>query len=170
MLANYLANGLGKKVAVIELNTNKDFMRIRHQSHLIYHDTEWFTYCGIDFYQNGTSVTVQQLNKKEYDYLIMDMGNQYSEYENELAGNSQKIIVADMELWKIGKLYHYLSVEDRDRTDSDTYVSVTYQSQLAKKLKREFKVEIQQVPLERNPFAIRGENLTWFQRLLEEQD
>lgn len=166
MIGNYLANGVGKKVAVVEWSNQNDYDHLWKMINGGDQTMRMFSFCGMDFYRKLEPKQLPYLLSMNYDAVILD-SYAYSDYGmDEFIRSSCRIIVADLELWKMNEFIFFLNNHKDLLSNSYHCVSVSYDSVTVNNLERDFQIHIDKIPLERNPFCISGQSLEWFQDLL----
>lgn len=97
LLAEFLKEKLGAKVAFVEKNYHGDVERL---GEVLFGCTEGrFTYHGIDYYPMEKEDTLKD-SKRQYDYLILDFGTQKKKNIRELEQCEKKVMVGTLNLWE----------------------------------------------------------------------
>jgi hypothetical protein len=165
MIGNYLANGRGMRVALVEYNSHNDFSRIRKETDKSFETMNCFTYCTMDFYRNVGSAKIASVIAKNYDIVILDMEYTYSNCFDEFMRSDIRIAVGGMDMWRIGRLKGFLQEAHNLQSNSYHCVTVSYIKKKAQALEREFAVKLLAVPFERDPFLISAESLLWLKSI-----
>lgn len=167
MIGNYLANILGKTVALLELNKNNTFSRLANLE-----SSEEEKSCininGIDFYQNIVYEDILQIMTNRYNYVVLDISNKYILGKNEFLRSHKKIIIGSLSKWKIHDYFKYLDSNylALEKTPS-IFLSLTKDSLYHKKIQKKYGITVKPIPFEENPFYLQSKNLQWIQELLK---
>lgn len=174
MLANYLTAKKGKKVALVELDAAKeDFRKICDAYKYFCKNKETafcFNLCDVDYYSNINKTFLGELYNYGYDYIIMDMGNNYEKNREDLLRCTKKIIVGSMQEWKIKAF-----VDIVEKTSAGVfkgewkYLLLYGKDKEIKSLQKKYKINISQIPWEPDPFLIHSSNFDFFKELSDEK-
>lgn len=185
MTGNYLANGLGIKVAVILLGEDNTFNelvkyvdyqynegisgsekrnKIRSNLLLKYHG---LTFNGMDIYKCNRSGT-WQIFKDYYDYLILDFSstNEKKIAMPDFMACNKKILVSSMTPYKLRECIERTTRIKRMLEGELIWVSQTYNLNQAKKLEKDLEVIIKVIPNEPDLIRIDGKHLKWLDELV----
>ena len=98
IIAEFLKEKTGAKVAVIERNHHGDIERL---GNTIYGFSETkFTFRGVDYYQMNKAEESLWKSEQDYDYLILDFGTQKKKNLKELEQCEKKVIIGTLSLWE----------------------------------------------------------------------
>ena len=167
VLANYIANGLRIRTAVVEYNGNDDFMKIRRMAETVSHGLWDYTCKGIDIYARVDKDRLSRIMAGEHEVIIMDMNYIGSEATDELirefARSSIKIAVCSLDMWRVCDLKSFL-VNELHNIKNMRFWAQAYNAKRAKELEREFHVRIEQMAYEPDPMHILSKNMLWYKK------
>lgn len=174
MLGNYLANGLGKTVALLELNKNNAHMQIRQLKHIkcIEHAKSGTKSCfrlnRMDFYENISSEDIPQIMAANYNYVILDVSANYLLGKNEFLRSHKKIVVGSLSKWKAHEYLNYFEkIQLEKETAACQYLALTKDVEIFKIIKKKYNTEIEKIPFEENPFYLEGSHMEWIEKFLK---
>lgn len=166
MTANYFANVLGLKVAVVEFNDSNDFMKIRMETGLTYEKIKAFSYRNMYFYKSDSFNELAKISAMDYEIIIIDMQYWYKDCFDEFLCSDIRIVTSSVNIWKLNDLKKFF-VNNKD-IDSSVYKCVSLSNDESKKheVEHEFNRKIIGVPYEPNPFNISPDSIAWIEMLL----
>lgn len=85
----------GEKTACLELNRLGSF---RHWKAV--NEKNYFTDAGISYYPDVQKDKIPILLNRDYDKIIMDVGDAYIEFREELLRCDQKIVLLNLNPWQ----------------------------------------------------------------------
>lgn len=174
MLANYLTAKRGKKVALVELDTTKgDFRKICDEYKSLKKNQETafcFRLYEVDYYSNINKTFLGELYNYGYDYIIMDMGNNYKVNRDDLLRCTKKIIVGSMQEWKRKAFVDIVEKTSVGVSKWEWRYLLLYGSDKdIKLLRKKYKINAGQIPWEPDPFLIHSSNFDFFKELSDEK-
>ena len=166
MIGNYLVNGLGKKVALLELNRNNSYTEIKNMKCSNIYKT-CFEVNGMDFYENILYEDIPKIMESNYNYLILDVSSHYILGRNEFLRSHKKIVVGSLSKWKA---HEYFDCFEDMKLISEIsvceFLSLSKDCDVVKIVKDKYRVQIDQIPFEQNPFYIGGNHMEWIEKIL----
>ena len=174
MLGNYLANGLGKTVALLELNKNHTYMQITQIKHIkcTEHAKSGTKSCfrlnGMDFYESISSEDIPQIMAANYNYVILDVSANYLLGKNEFLRSHKKFVVGSLSKWKAHEYLNYFEkIQLEKGTAACRYLALTKDVEIFKIIKKKYNTEIAKIPFEENPFYLDGSHMEWINKILK---
>lgn len=164
MLANYFANVLKVKTAVIEYNGHNDFIKICDETSDRAEDIRHFLYKGVDFFHCDTSASVTNALFTEYQIYLFDLGQSREEYFEQFIKCDFRILVCGTELWQLADARAVLK-----RMNKISLEAVCFMPELRRirELERKSGRAFIHLPIEANPFCIQSENVLWIEDFLK---
>lgn len=162
-LANYTASGLGEKTAYLELCGHGE---ISHWKEI--NQKGYFTDIKIDYYPDLKREEIPILMNRPYEKMIMDFGDAYLNFREELLRCDQKIFLLNLNPWQkfaAEKMIHATEDERWGRI-KPFYLSVNAQKDVKKKVEKKYAVEIMEAPFLPNPRAIPAEKFPCMDSML----
>ena len=147
-LANYAASGLGEKTACLELNRHGE---LRHWKAV--NEKNYFTDAGISYYPDVQKDKIPILLNRDYDKIIMDVGDAYIEFREELLRCDQKIVLLNLNPWQefaAERLIAGVFIEDAIR----------------KKFEKTYGIQMLKIPWIPDPRCIHTEDFSCMEYLL----
>lgn len=98
------------KVALIELHKSDHFKEIKHSYENIYEKENYFTLNKLDYYAYSKNIMTQYIEvlEKDYNYVILDLGDYENCNKQELKRANHKIIVTGCKDWELKYLQETL--------------------------------------------------------------
>jgi len=167
MMGNYLANGLGKKVALLELNKNNTYSEIKLMKCSRIKKT-CFEVNGIDFYENISYEDIPKIMANNYNYLILDVSSNYILGRNEFLRSHKKIVVGSLSKWKAQEYFKcFENMQLISEISACQFLSLSKDFEVVKIVKDKYGVPIVQIPFEENPFYIESNHMEWIGKILK---
>lgn len=162
-LANYAASGLGEKTAYLELCGHGE---ISHWKEI--NQKGYFTDIKIDYYPDLKREQIPILMNCPYERLIMDFGDAYLNFREELLRCSRKIFLLNLNPWQKFAAEKMIRATEEERWGNiePFYLSVNGQKDVKKKVEKKYAVEVMEVPLIPNPRHIPAENFPCMDSIL----
>ncbi|MGN0317214.1 MAG: hypothetical protein ACI4E1_04670 [Lachnospira sp.] len=177
MLANYYANGLHKKVAVVGIGPAQDYDLIREEldtKRVRYYKGSFgrhaFSYKGIDFFARVHDGMIGIL-RDFYDIIIVDLSLDGVDSNmlaalREVTECEKKILVGSFSPWKCKECVKKIERINRIlKVDGLTLATMTTSPKRVKEIEKNYNIRVCQVPMETNPFKICGEHLGFIKNL-----
>ena len=166
MMGNYLVNGLGKKVALLELNRNNSYTEIKNMKCSNIYKT-CFEVNGMDFYENILYEDIPKIMESNYNYLILDVSSNYILGRNEFLRSHKKIVVGSLSKWKAQEYFDcFEDMKLISEISVCEFLSLSKDCDIVKIVKDKYRVQIDQIPFEQNPFYIGGNHMEWIEKIL----
>lgn len=156
MLANYYRNGCGLKTCLVEFNGHKDYMKICDEAGIEVKDIRQYSYKGIEFRVCQDAKAVADCVTGEYEVVIIDMASEKEETLEELKRCDIRWLVGSTDMWRIGRFKKLIS--ELENISISLAVFLGNQTKL-RKLKKEYKVSVFEVPIEPNPFEVQSKTM-----------
>lgn len=115
MMAEYTAVEIGAKTALLECNDHKDFERISQA--LFEESRNQFSLLGVDYYSRGQKqecVTVEELAKKGYRFIFLDLGERLTSHRSELLLCTRKVMIGTDVPWKNEEMIQKINYLSKD--------------------------------------------------------
>jgi hypothetical protein len=166
MLGNYLANGLGKTVALLELNRNKAYSDMQHIK-----CSKISKFCfeekNLKFYENVSYDSIPEIMANNYNYMILDISSNDLFGKNEFIRCHKKIVVGSLSRWKVHEYINFLeNMQLLSEVAVCQFLSLSRDGKAAEFIEDNYKVKINQIPFELNPFYIESSHMEWIARIL----
>lgn len=179
MIANHLANGRKRKVAILELNRNTSFSKLIHfdmlsgaydvaseDSHT--GSSSCFDLIGVDFYRNISESDISKIMTEKYDYIILDVSGNHFLGRKEFLRSDKKIIVGSLSRWRAHEYYNYFEKAYAGAKKEDCiFLTLAGDRKLLRKIRNNYGAVIRQIPFEEDPFYMRGSNMKWIEEVLK---
>lgn len=150
-LANYAASGLGEKTAYLEICGHGE---ISHWKEL--RQTECFTDRGVDYYPDLKREEIPILMNCRYENLILDFGDAYLSFREELLRCGRKVFLLNLNYWQKFAAEKMICAANEERWGGiePFYMSVNAQKDIKKKVEKKYAIEIMEAPLLMNPRSV----------------
>ncbi|MBQ3546257.1 MAG: hypothetical protein IJA34_14935 [Lachnospiraceae bacterium] len=99
LLANYRANLLRQKVALVDFNKDNDYMNLGEGLGDINLEKA-FVKDKVTYYPSATKDILEEIFLKDYDCIIIDVGNSYMKYKIEAGLCDFRYLIISSTLWR----------------------------------------------------------------------
>lgn len=99
LLANYRANLLKQKVALVDFNKDNDYICLGDSLGNIY-GKKMFVKDKVSYYPAATTDILEEIFLKDYDCIIIDAGENYLKYKVEAGLCDIRYLIISSTLWK----------------------------------------------------------------------
>lgn len=166
MMGNYLTNGLGKTVALLELNRNNTYSEIKRMKCSKISEL-CFEVNGMDFYEDVSYEDIPKIMANNYNYVILDISSNYILGRNEFLRSHKKIVVGSLSRWKAQEYLNYFeNMQLLCEIPSCKFLSLSKDCEVIKIIKNKYRSTIGQIPFELNPFHIESNHMEWIGKIL----
>lgn len=166
MTANYLANVLGIKVALIEYNDSNDFMKIRMETGAVSEKIKAFYYHNMFFYKAGSFSELAKIFAMDYEIIVIDMHYLYDGCIEEFLCSDVRVVTSSVNTWKQRELKKFLYNNKDIAVDAYKCVAFSYNEESLEAVKKNFGCNIIKVPFEPDPLYISPDSIMWLEKLL----
>ncbi len=163
-LANYAASGLGEKTAYLELGGHGEIAHWKPAN-----EKGFFTDAGICYYPDFKREQIPILLNQGYEKIIMDFGDAYLSFREELLRCDQKVFLLNLNPWQkyaAKKLISTVRNEDWGGMNP-LYAGVNVEETVKRSAEREYGVQIVKIPILPNPKCIRSAEFSCMNLILE---
>lgn len=179
MLGNYTSSKLMKKTAVIEMNDSQDFDRLAGScKNLKVIESETgvkvlgegivFFLNGIDYYSRTDENRLLYIMNKDYEYIIIDLGNVASGIKSELLRCNEKIIIGSGALWKKQKFVNTVrELKKVPNSERWNYCICCSDKETQKNIENEAEISVKNIPYMPEAFYVDSSNFNFFESLLK---
>jgi len=165
-VANCLANGCGLRVAVIEANTHNDYLSLRRRTEYGNASQNSFEAGGIYIYRKLSSCETAEVLAMDYDAVILDLQYEDADWNIWLAQCDRKIAIVGLQPWNRRSAERFLQ-QEHTKLQQITCVSLSVFPQFQKWIRKQYEIDVTEIPMERDVFCIQSENLHWYQNLIQ---
>lgn len=153
-MANYSASGLGEKTAYLELCGHGEISHWKEAN-----PKGYFTDLKIDYYPDLKREQIPILMNHPYEKIIMDFGEAYLHFREELLRCDRKIFLLNLNPWQKFAAEKMIRVTEEDHWGgiAPFYGSVHAQKDIKKKLEKKYGIEITDIPPLPNPRSVPAE-------------
>lgn len=170
MMGNFLSSKWNKKVAVVEINDSNTFQKIQdaycEKGHVENFGT-YFQLYGLMYYYHMSTSGFPSLYNLGYEYILLDFGSNYAKRRGELLRCQSKYIIGSFTDWRKKS---FRDVIDNFLFEvggnSFTYLSLFGDEKECNKWSRQYKIAVQSIPFEPDPFTIHNKNFDFFEKIL----
>lgn len=163
MLAVFLGIVKGNKVAIVERNSISSIRQAMVIRKLINsHNLKTF-YKRISTYTAEDDLT--EILSLGFDYVIMDFGCDFANNKSYFLQCRHKLIFASLTWWEMQKLVDFMAVTEGIRGRSWEFFSYGEISSIKRYFWKNFKVMINGIPYESDPFRLTENGLEFLQNI-----
>lgn len=119
----------------------------------------YFTDLKIDYYPDVTREQIPILMNRQYENIIMDFGDAYLNFREELLRCDRKIFLLNLNFWQKFAAEKMICATEEERWGGiePFYISVNAQKDIKKKVETKYAVKIMDAPLLPNPRSVPAE-------------
>ena len=153
-LANYAASGLNERTAYLELDGHGEMRHWKETD-----ETGRFKDSGIDYFPDCAREDIPILWNRDYDKIIMDFGNAYIRFREELLRCDRRVFLLNLNPWQTFAARNMVSaVMGREWGGiMPLYVSVNAQRKEKRAIEKEFQISVTDLPVLSNPKRVRSD-------------
>lgn len=162
-LANYAVSGLGKKTAYLELHANGEIAHWKMAG-----TKGYFTDKKIHYYPKLERGQIPILLNDDYECVIMDFGDEYISFREEMLRCDRKVFLLNINLWQnfyAKKLLDVVQKEDWGNIQP-LYASANAQKKLKREMEKSYGIQIENIPLIQDPACITSDKFACLDRIL----
>ena len=160
MLTSCMSEGLGLKTAYLHCQNSKDIAYLYNYFHSLAEGVrrESFTVANATFYPYVSSEMIAHILARSYDCVVLDFGNNYSEYKEEFLRCDKKIAVGSLIPWKRYYLEEFIRKSGNVTGSADWIYAVTHtDSKAAAKGAKQLQKKLSVIPYLEDPFYLSSE-------------
>lgn len=172
MLAGFISSKKRRKTAVVELNDSGAFDSMGvlccGENYNKYIEMPAFQIAGVDYYCGITVQQYAQLFQLGYEYIVIDMGHLWKENYYEFLRCNNKIMVGNCNEWNVLKFEECIKASiEMGLKDNIQFLSIFGNTKLQRQLRRQYRVDIENVPFIKTPFELNQDSFAFFDKLVD---
>lgn len=168
MIAVYLAFVKGYRIAIVEMNDSGNL----RQAEIIRSSLDR---AGYKYYKKKISILskpemndISQLISDNYDYVIFDYGSDYGTNNKLFLLNNIKIVIGSLSWWKLQFYVSFFAkTENENSRRKWMFLGNNVYRKAKKYLEHTFKISIETIPYEPNPFELSQNTLLFLTKLMD---
>ena len=162
-LANYAAGGLGEKTAYLEICGHGE---ISHWKEI--NKDGYFTDQGVCYYPNLKKEQIPILLNHGYERIIMDFGDEYIAFREELLWCERKVFLLNLNPWQEFDAKKMINnVKDKSWGEAQpVYAGRNAQKAIKKAVEKECKIAVKEIPLIEDPRQVKEEAFSFMDFIL----
>ncbi len=168
MLSVFLSYITGRKTALVEKNDSGCF----RQAEIILQNMKWNnkkTIKEISIYKQASSSELSNIMASGFEFVVVDFGHNLEDNQDQFLMCNAKIVVGSLSLWKIHELVGFLAkIENEPSKKYWAYLMSSPIQKGQKYLRNKFKLNVQVIPYEPDPFYLRGETMNFLKDLCKQ--
>ena len=174
MVASYLSEWLGKKVAYVEYGQRKDIKHMQHLYEGTYcsakegsEEEGFFLIHRVTYYKSVKPADLSEIIGGSFDCIILDLGMDFTKNKHEFLRCDKKIVVSSLTPWKQHELERFYEHTCHiNQSDEWQYMIPFVEKQGIKQAARDFRKQLWRIPYEPNPFSLSEETIHFFQKII----
>lgn len=161
--ANYAAGGLNEKTAYLELIGHGEISHWKEKN-----ESGYFVDYNIHYYPDFKREQIPILLNRDYERIIMDFGDGYNDFREEILRCDKKIFLLNLNPWqKYAAEKMVNTVQDEHWGDiQPVYMSMNAQKTEKEAIEKKFKIRITKLSLIQNPRSIRSEEFSFMDSIM----
>lgn len=174
LLANYLSQWLGKKVAYVEYGQQEDIMHMKNIYSEVYGSTkesseeeDFFLIHRVTYYKSVRPAELAEIIGASYDCIILDLGMDFIKNKHEFFRCDRKLVVSSLTPWKQQELERFQQHTCHiNQSDEWLYMIPFVKKRELKQAAKEFRKQFWGIPYEPDPFSLSEETIHLFQKVI----
>lgn len=174
LLANYLSEWLGKKVAYVEYGGQKDikFMQYIYEgtcgsSKESSEEESFFLIHRVTYYKSVKPTELAEIIGDSFDCVILDLGMDFTKNKHEFFRCDKKLVVSSLTPWKQQELERFYEHTCHiNQSDEWLYMIPFGERQEIKQAAKEFGKQFWGIPYEPDPFSLSEKTVHFFQKII----
>lgn len=174
MLANYLTSVERFKTALVEMNGSGAFRTIQKHNRKYSVESkksslEYFEREKVTYFPHPSERTLAGIFGSDYEYIIMDFGCEWKQQKLEWVRCNKNVLVGSCCEWQQDSFSEMLEeVSMWVKIEECTCLSLFGAKQVKKELEKGFRMKLEQIPFEVNPFLLHQEHFPFLHHLVTE--
>ena len=166
-LANYAASGLGEKTACVELSGHGELKKWKEAG-----TAGYFSDHQVCYYPDFPREKIPILLNQGYETVILDFGEAYERYREEILRCHRKIFLLNLNPWQKSAAEKMIGTVQGENWGKiqPYYASVLAGTTEKKAVEKEFKIHIDAVPIIKNPRCVEAELFSYMDHALDRTD
>lgn len=123
-LAWYTAVRRKQKTAYIEMSGKQDFYFIQKELKESFGEPACFFYQGIYFFTHTDAKMLEEIQREDYSYIILDFGTGLRKQKEEYMRCMKKYVLCSLTSWKLPYLEEFVAAWDRNGDQGFRYLSM----------------------------------------------
>ena len=154
LLANYRANLLNEKVALVDFNKDNDYMYLGESLGNMCED-RMFVKDRVSYYPCATVDILEEIFLKDYDCIIIDAGEDYLKYKVEAGLCDLRYLIISSTLWKnVGFFKEYEEYFSKYKNSEWRFLYCFGSLVETKELEMKIRKKIFKIPFVETPFRV----------------
>lgn len=153
-LANYAASRLGEKAAYLELNGSGEIGLWKEAR-----EKGYFTDLSVHYYPNFKKEEIPVILNRDYDRIIMDFGENYAGFREELLRCDRKVFLLSLNFWQKPAAQKLAGALQGERWAGirPLYAGTGAQEPVKREIEKEYGIRVSELPFIKDPRRIRTE-------------
>lgn len=166
MITIFLSMVLGNRVAFVEMNSKGCIRQAEIiRSNIDKHNNKIFNKKVSILTQSDIS-DISEIVSSDYDYVIIDYGEEYDVYKQLFLLNNIKLIVGNLSWWKLQTYVSFMANTECDSTRKNwKYLGNNISDKTVKYMRKAFGISIKEIPYEPDPFYLSGDTIGFLSEL-----
>lgn len=170
LLANYYAEILGKKTAVIDLNKDNDYAFLEEMcSSGNEHLTDVYKIKRVSYFSGVTKERMAEIFNRNYECIIIDVGENYEYFRNEISMCDKKFMIGAINPWRLNNMLMLFKNGLLCSGSRWKYLYTFGDKESVNYVEESVKIKLHLVPNMPNPFRINTKQLAVFEKILWEE-
>ena len=128
----------------------------------------YFTDRRIHYYPNLKREQIPILLNRDYECVIMDFGDEYFDFREELLRCDRKIFLLNLNLWQKFTAEKLLCTVQKEEWGSiqPIYASVNAQYKVKQEVEKEYRIQVTEIPSILNPVCVTSDKFAYLNMIL----
>ena len=168
LLAFYLGEEPGRRTAYLECSGHQDFGLLQQAYQWSREDELSFSFGNISFHRDVSTDRIPSLLGENYDYVIVDFGNDLNTKREEFLRCNRKLVLGGWTEWNLRKLEYFISsVHAIKGNEAWSYLVPFAGRKSIQSMQKEFNRKFYSVSLENDPMEPSKETKKLFHRFMQ---
>lgn len=171
ILANYYAEILGQKTAIIDLNKDKDYTFLEEICVPDKSDMcSSYKIKKVNYYSGVSKERMADVFRENYKCIILDVGANYEQFQNEISMCDKRFFIGAVNPWRV---QNYINALDKKFIISNRfkwkYLYAHGDEESADYIDKVCKSRLEHIPYIPDPFRINGKQLSIIEKIIWEE-
>lgn len=170
MLGVFLAIVKGYRIAIVEVNQSACFRQAEIILNNLKNKKTKKIFKMISFYIQADEVKLSEIVSMDFDFVIVDYGCEYDVSRGSFLMCQRKFVVGSMAWWKLQSYVFFLvNTGDEQSRKHWTFLATTPVLEGIRYIKKEFKIQVSDIPYEPDPFCLGKNSVDFFYKLADKE-
>ena len=170
MLGVFLTIVKGYRIAIVEVNNSACFRQAEIILNNLKNNKSKKILKMISIYKEADELKLSEVVSMDFDFVIVDYGSDYDITRGSFLMCQRKFVIGSMAWWKLQSYVTFLvNTENEQSRKHWIFLTTTPVSEGIGYVKKEFKIQVTDVPYEPDPFRLGKNSIEFFYKLADRE-